>query len=98
MLERVRTRDKLPTYMGPESSRKSSRIPPPVLQSDRCCERESYSPLALFPIYSFIYKICEEPAMEQAVCQVPVILSEFPSLFCVLGYVCGGVDNSDKNN
>lgn len=28
VLERVHTRDKLPTYMGPESSRKSRRIPP----------------------------------------------------------------------
>lgn len=37
--------------------------------------------------------------MGQAVCQVPVILSGFPSLLLLCSSVCvWGVDNSDKNN
>lgn len=46
--------------------------------------REAYGPLALFPIYSFIYKIYEELAMEKALCQVLVILSFLLSYFYVL--------------
>lgn len=48
--------------------------------------------------YSFIYKSYEEPAMEQAICQVLVILIKFPPLLLLGSSMWWRVGNSDKNN